>query len=242
MELKKTSFPVNIKYKDALKFLNKAFKKKEHTVELKEENLYLTVTPYLFCFYDIDINKDGNYKHLSGQIAINLLTNKIREDVTKLFDYDKPQYYEKLEVDTTKHIQIKIKKNVVKKEEAKNTIIKMLSCKYAVPKENITLSGVEEIAIPFWKYEHDNQLFEIDAVIGKLNNFDIIEQRQKTWLELFAEVIDDIKTNPIKIFEYIKDMLVFIWQGFVWLGKTAMKYLALTLTILLIIVVWVLFF
>lgn len=219
MKLNKNAFPVKITLEQAILTIQKEFNRKGHKVTISKNNFHLNIVPFWVCFYDVDSNKDNNYKHYSGQIALNSLTNKSQEEYLKLLEFETPQNIDTIDVALEK-VEIRIKKSLVSKEEAKEAIIKMLSCKYQVNKDNVTLSGFEEMYIPIWKCNFDNHELSLDGVIGKINNFNIINKKTKSNKDLFIEMTEEIK-DPKKfleyVFEFIKGIFVFVfknWKSF----------------------------
>jgi len=234
MKLNKNSFPVNISFEDAFSKIQKEFTKKGHKVNLSKNNFHLNITPYWVCFYDIDSNKDNNYKHFNGQIALNSLTNKSQEEYLKLLEFDTPQIIDTIDVALEK-VEIRLKKSLISKEEAKEAIVKMLSCKFQVDKQNVTLSGFEEMYIPIWKCNYENHELSLDGVIGKINNFNIINKKSKSNKDLFIEMTEEIK-DPQKfleyVFEFIKGIFVFLFK----------KWKAVLIILLILLILYFVFF
>ncbi|MFA7708652.1 MAG: hypothetical protein WCX82_00770, partial [archaeon] len=170
MELNKHSFPVNITLEDAISKFQKEFDKKGHKVKIQKDQMHLNITPYWVCFYDIDSNKDGNYQHISGQMALNSLTNKVENEYLKILDVSTPQVIDALDV-SFQRVEIRVKKSLIHQAEAQETITKVLSSKYNVDRKNISLSGFEEMYIPIWRIDIENHELHMDAVTGKINNF-----------------------------------------------------------------------
>jgi len=244
MELKKISekqFPILIDKGKAIEIMQKALKKKGHIAELAKDNIYLTITPYWFFFYDIDNNIDGKYKHTTGQTALSALTNKVDESITLLFKYEKPKVTEDIGLPKTERVQVSIKDGIVDKEEAKKTITKYLCSKFNVDKDNISLSGIELIYIPKWKYRLEEYKLQIDAVSGKINNFEIIKEREQSNSELFKEMLDDIK-SPKNFLKYLFSIFKQLFLGIIWFIKELGKnYKAIIVIVLIVLVIYLIF-
>jgi hypothetical protein len=234
MELNKHSFPVKITLEDAISIFQKEFDKKGHKVKINRENLHLNLTPFWVCFFDIDCKNDGKYQHISAQTALNSLTNKIQDEFLKLLEVSTPQIIDSIDVSLEK-VEIRVKKSLIKLEEAKETITKMLACKYSVDKANISLSGFEEMYIPIWRCNFENLELYSDGVIGKINNFEKIDKRQKGSNEIFSEMLEDIK-SPKMFFKYFINL-------FSWIFKVIIKnwYLVVIMVIIIVIAFLVLF-
>ena len=237
MELNKFSFPVKITLEEAISKFQKEFDKKGYKVKITKDNLHLNITPFWVCFYDIDCKNDGKYQHISAQTALNSLTNKISEEFLKILDVSTPKMIEELDISYEK-VEIRIKKSLVKIDEAKETITKMLSCKFNVDKANVSLSGFEEIYIPIWRCDVEKTETYFDAVISKINNFNSIEKRQKSNREIFSEMLKDIK-NPKKFFEYLFNLIIGVFNALVSTIKFLVKnwYIALAVIAIVIILI-----
>lgn len=210
MKLNKNALPVKIDFENALAIVQKEFNRKGHKVTLTNNNFHLNITPFWVCFYDVDSNKNGNYKHFTGQTALNALTNKSQDEYLAILDHYSSQIIDSVEVSLEK-IEIRVKKKLVTKEEAQEIITKMLSCKFEVLKENVTLSGFEEVYIPIWKCKYKDYDVLLDGVIGKINNFNEITKKEKTNQELFTEVVSDLK-KPKMFFKYLSNLFKDIFK------------------------------
>ncbi|HOZ35818.1 MAG TPA: hypothetical protein PLK55_02445 [archaeon] len=235
MELNKLSFPVKITLEEAILLFQKEFDKKGHKVKITKDKIHLNITPFWVCFYDIDCKTDGKYQHISAQTALNSLTNKVEDEFLKLLDVSTPKIIEDLDISFEK-VEIRIKKSLVKKEEAKETITKMLSCKFSVEKNNISLSGFEEIYMPIWRCDIENMEIYFDGVTSKINNFNKIEKKQKNNREIFSEMLKDIK-SPKKFFEYLFNLIVGVFKALFTTVKFLIKNWYFTLIIILAIAI-----
>lgn len=237
MELNKLSFPVKITLEEAISIFQKEFDKKGYKVKITKDNIHLNITPYWVCFYDIDCkNKEGKYQHISAQTALNSLTNKVEDEFLKLLDITTPKVIERLDVSFVEKVEIRIKKSIVKKSEAQETITKMLACKFSAEKNNISLSGFEQIYIPIWRCDAENLEIYFDGVTSKINNFKKIVKRKKSNSEIFSEMIKDIK-HPKKFFEYLLNFIVGIFKALFELLKYMIKNWQVSLIVLAILFV-----
>jgi hypothetical protein len=212
IQIKQKRFPIKLDPKSAVNIIQIALKKKGYKYEIKKDQLYLTITPYWFCFYDILINKNDEFNHISEQISLNAINNQINEKVIEIFKFSKPIIKEKLNAPKTEQIQINIKTSIVIKEEAEKTIHKYLMYKHNVTEDQISLSGIEEIYVPNWKVQLDKFKLKLDAVTGKVNNFDIIKMKNKSKLDLIKEVFTDIQEDK-KLPSYLGGFFSGIFEG-----------------------------
>ncbi len=233
IQLNKKRFPIKLEPKKAAQIIQNALKKKGYKYEIKKDLLYLTITPYWVSFYDILINQNSTFNRISNQIALNAINNQINEKVIDIFKLSKPIIKENLEAPKTEQIQIRLKKPIISKEEAELTIIKYLIYKHNVSKDQISLSGVEEIYVPNWKIQLDKFKLKIDAVTGEVNNFEIIKQREKTKIELIKEVFSDIGEDK-KFGVYFKDFFLGIFNGIKFIFSEIIKNYKVVLWIILI--------
>lgn len=233
IQLNKKRFPIKLDPKQAASIIQSALKKKGYKYEIKKDDLYLTITPYWFCFYDILINKNDKFSRVSGQIALNAINNQINEKVVDVFKISKPIVKENLEAPKTEQIQIHLKLPIVKQEEAEKSIVKYLVYKHNVSEDQISISGVEEIYVPNWKVQLDKYKLKIDAVTGEVNNFEIIKNREKTKIELIKEVFSDVKENK-KFKEYFLDLFKSIFEGISFIFKGIIKNYKIIIWIIII--------
>jgi hypothetical protein len=243
MEIDKKRFPINIKEsKQAAKIFQDALKKRGHDHEIKKEDVYLTITPYWVAFYDIGYN-NGKYTHVSGQIALNAVTNNINEYIMKLFDIDKPGIFKNVNIQKTENNRIVIKEPIIKEEEARKTITKHLMQKYNIEEKNVSLSGIEEILVPYWKLktiEHNKLKF--DAIDGSVNNFRIINEKEPTYTDVYKEMVNDLK-SPKNLGRYIGNILKAIGRGIVFMFREAWQHFKLLIIIIgIALIVYFLFF
>lgn len=238
MELNKNAFPILLNLNQVIDICLKEFKNKGHHLDIKKKMIHLNVVPYWFCFYDIYYMKDKVPETISKQIALNAMSNKIEDYLENLFDITNPKTIKKIEVAELEKVEIRIKEMIVKKEEAEVTIKKVIAARYNIPLENISLSGFVEIWIPFWKIENDIKIIRIDAVGGNNNNFKDIPKKEKTNIELYNEMITDLK-NPKKLLFYLVMVLEVILRvlkkTFLFLKKNKIITIFLLLLLLLVI-------
>jgi hypothetical protein len=241
MELNKNSFPVNINREQALETILSNFKEKGHSIKISKKDIYMTIVPYWFCFYDIYSKKNNKFETISGQIALNSQTNKIEDNLTILFKYGNPKLIKKLLLPAIEKIDIRVKEKLINKEESKKTISQLLCSKYEVNLEDITLTGFVEIWVPYWKIKVDSQKYKLDAVGGKINNLNTIEIKEKTNSELFLDFLEDMK-NPNKSWIYFKNFFLNVFNLIIELFKFIIKYKTLFLIVLIIILIYLLLY
>lgn len=237
MKLNKNAFPVKITFEETISRIQKEFIRKGHKVNITKDNFHLNLVPFWVCFYDVDSKKNNEYRHFSGQIALNALTNKVQNEFLKLLEFETPQEIDNLDLALEK-VEIRVKKSLINKNEATDAITKMLACKFEVDKQNVSLSGFEEMYIPIWKCNYENHELYLDGVLGKINNFNIINQKTKDNKDLFNEMIEEIK-NPKKlatyIFEFFKGIFNVIKSIIVFIFKNWTIFLIIILAILIAI-------
>jgi hypothetical protein len=233
IQLNKKRFPIKLEPKKAVNIIQAALKKKGYKYEIKKDSLYLTITPYWVSFYDILINRNDKFSRISDQIALNAINNQINEKVIEIFKISKPMIKENLEAPKTEQIQINLKQPIVNKEEAEETIVKYLMYKHNVSKDQISLSGIEEIYVPNWKVQLDKFKLKIDAITGEVNNFDIIKKKDKTKMELIKEVFSDIGEDK-KFGDYLKDFFTGIFNSIKFIISEIIKNYKVILWIVLI--------
>ena len=241
MELNKNSFPVNISREQALETMLNSFKDRGHSTKITKKQLYMTIVPYWFCFYDIYYKKGNKFETISGQTSLNAQTNKIEDDLTLLFKSGNPKLTKKLLIPAIEKIDLRIKEKLINKEESAKTITKLLCSKYDVEIQDVTLTGFIEIWVPYWKIKLDKIKYKLDAVGGDINNLNEIPIREKTTSELFDDFIEDMK-KPEKQMTYFKNFFVNIFKIILELFKFIYKYKTLFLIIAIIILIYLLLY
>jgi len=244
MEIEKKRFPINIKEsKDAAKRFQAALKKRGHDEEIKKEDVYLTITPYWVSFYDIGYTNNGQYTHVSGQIAINAVTNTINDYIIKLFDISKPGIFKNVNIQKTENIRVIIKDSIIKEEEAKKTMTKHLMQKFNIEEKNVSLSGVEEIMVPYWKLKtKEHNKLKFDAIDGSCNNFRTIGEKEQTYSDVYKEMLNDLK-DPKNLFGYIGNFFRIIFKSIGYMLSQAWEHFKILIIIIAIaLLVYFLFF
>jgi hypothetical protein len=243
MEIDKKRFPINIKEsKQAAKIFQNALKKRGHEHEIKKEDVYLTITPYWVAFYDVGYN-NGKYNHVSGQIALNAVTNNINEYIIQLFDIEKPSVFKHVNIQKTENNKVIVKEAIIKEEEAKHTITKHLMQRYNIEEKNISLSGIEEILVPYWKLKtKEHNKLKFDAIDGSVNNFKTINEKEATYTDVYKEMISDLK-SPKNILGYIGNILKGIGRGIKFMLNESWKHYKLLIIIIgIALIIYFLFF
>jgi len=243
MEINKKRFPINIKEsKQAAKIFQEALKKRGHNHEIKKEDVYLTITPYWIAFYDVGYN-NGKYTHGSGQIALNAVTNNINEYIIKLFDIEKPGIFKNVNIQKTENNKVILKEPIISEEEARKTLTKELIQRFNIDEKNVSLSGVEEIYVPYWKLKtKEHNKLKFDAIDGSVNNFKTINEKESTYTDVYKEMISDLK-SPNKFAGYVGNILKAIGKGIAFMLKEAWKHFKLLIIILgIALIIYFLFF
>jgi len=233
MQIDKKRFPVKLEPKQVIEIIKTNLKKKGYKLDISPKSLYLTLTPYWVCYYDILSNYNGKFEQITGQIAINSISNKINEKVVLLFAVEKPRIMAELHIPKTDKTQIVLKKSIISQKEAEKTITNYLAQKYNVKIEEVFLSGVEEIIIPNWKLKILNTKIKLDAITGEVNDFEKIKDKEQTQKELFFEMLEDIR-SPKKVANYTFNIFNEIGKGFVWLFEQLKQNFKIILWILLV--------
>ena len=84
-----------------------------------------------------------------------------------------------------------------------------LASNLGIAKENVIISAVEKTYLPIWSTSvtitENNYLMEINAVSGEIMNEEEIPEREKGWLDITAETIDELK-NPGSWVKYTSEV------------------------------------
>ena len=244
MEIDKKRFPININdSKQAVKIFQNALRKRGHNQEIKKEDVYLTITPYWVSFYDAGYTNNEKYIHTSGQIALNAVTNNINDYINKLFDIEKPMVFKNINIQKTENNRVIIKEPIIKEEEARKTIIKELMQRFNTEEKNVSLSGIEEILVPYWKIKtKEHNKLKFDAINGSINNFRIINEKETSYIELYKEMFNDLK-SPKNIFGYVGNILKGIGKGIIFMFRKAWQHFKLLIMIIgIALIIYFLFF
>ncbi len=243
MEIDKKRFPINIKEsKYAVKIFQDALKKRGHDHEIKKEDVYLTITPYWVAFYDIGYTTE-KYTHASGQITLNAVTNNINDYIIKLFDIEKPAIFKNVNIQKAENNKVFLKEPIINEEEARKTITKELVQRFNVEEKNVSLSGVEEIYVPYWKLKtKEHNKLKFDAIDGSVNNFKTINEKEATYTDMYKEMVNDLKSSK-KISGYIGNILKAIGRGITIMLREAWAHFKLLIIIIgIALIIYFLFF
>ena len=185
--------------------------KKKNWHEFKLATLKLTLVPYFLFNYHYYKEKEANGEKIiessvDGFLALNGTTVLIEKDAEKLIkDNLKDAMSEAPE------IPFEEKETTIEKKE-QEAVLQFKAAEYfGVPKTNVVISSTKKILVPFYEtfVEVKEGTFDIkiNAVNGEVMGIEKVPVREKGFVEVTKETIDDLK-DPKQWVEYTKGLLV----------------------------------
>jgi transcriptional regulator of heat shock response len=210
-------FPSIINTHRQITKLIETFIQEKHWKSFSSQKPLLVMTPFLTLEFEAFNEKEieGKGKVITNSIhksaALNAVTLQLDDSVVK--DLKDSENFE-LAGDEKHNILNDTKNKILSasasSKELKELALVRLSEKFQVPRENIIITKIKEVFLPIWEVEcnieqHSLGLF-VNAVNNRLMNEQDLPMREKGWLELTQDMLNDLQ-NPRTWIEYSKDLL-----------------------------------
>ncbi|MFA6268368.1 MAG: hypothetical protein WCW13_05505 [archaeon] len=201
--------PINITVASAEESIKKKLVAKDwHEYELKP--LKLNLVPYFLFNYHYFIENGGDGKStvkstVTGVLAIDGHDVKVREDLVELLKHNwkksspeipRGEFHEKWN-------------NVEKREQ--DEVLQMKTAEYfKIPKQNVVVSNPKKMMLPLYlttvKIEETEYSLIVNAIDGAISGIKEIPSREKGYMELTRETINELK-KPSAWIKYSKEAL-----------------------------------
>ena len=168
--------------------------------------------PYWICSYDAfaeSADEESKSKSVSeagsGKMGLNAVSNELDEAVASL--YEGASLEETVKPD--KKYPFEIQRPRIRDREAERIIPLKVAAMLGTTKDNIVISGLDMVYVPKWMafvtVAEGTYRLEINAVTGEITNEEQVPVRERGWLELTGETLQDLK-RPGAWIEYSAKM------------------------------------
>jgi hypothetical protein len=202
--------PLKVTGKKVAKDIESSIKEKNWH-EFKIATLKLSLVPYFLFNYHYFKEKEVNGEKIiessvDGFLLLNGESVSVEKDLSNLVKSNIKDVSNEAPL-----IPFEEKETTIDKKEQSEIIQFKIAEYFHVPKENVVISNVKKVLIPFYEtfVEVKEGIFniKINAVDGKVYGIDEVPEREKGFVELTKETINDLK-DPKKWIEYTKELLV----------------------------------
>ncbi len=224
MKLDKPSLPISLSKEDALSQINETIMEKnwrEEEIEISELSL-LYVPFFVFNYEAFQESKAEESEQpvvsetQNGCMALNAFDSELNEEIAQLFEEEELN----LEKKTPKEVAFELQKTRLNDEEAKQIAQVKVAAQLSLGKDNIIISALELVYVPFWltiaKVGEEEYRVEINAVSGAMTGLEELPERGKGYGELAKETVSELK-DPFAWAKYsasiIIDIAKWIWNS-----------------------------
>lgn len=202
--------PLKLEGKKVAELLGTTLKSKNWH-DFKLATLKLTLTPYFlfnYHYYKEKIENDQKIieSSVDGFLALNGASVKIEKGMEKIIKSSL-----KDSISDAPTIPFEEEETTIEKKE-QNDVLQFKAAEYFhVPKENVVISSVKKVLIPFYEtfveVKEGTFKIKINAITGEMIGIEEVPEREKGFMEITKETLDDLK-DPKKWVEYTKEMFV----------------------------------
>ncbi len=154
----------------------------------------LVYVPFWFFSYDIFSEASGKPEHLSsGKKALNAFSKEFNETLGSMDHTSSAR-----ETQASTGYEVEVLKPMLSGKEAKDFILLKIASLEKTPKQNVMLSGLEMLYIPFFhisvSLDEETKTVMLNALSGEILSGQEIPERRPKSSEVFAEAISDFST------------------------------------------------
>ena len=211
MYLNKPAFPVSFSVEDIVGLIESMVNKKYWT-EFEVADISLAYIPFWIFNYDAYSEtppEEGSESVVSsaesGKMALNAFTNELDENISYLYESGDAEMEQK----PTADYPFKVQRPKIREREAKEIASIRLASQMNLKKDNVIISGLELVYLPIWfawiTVAEGTYKMQINAVSGEILNEEQVPEREKGWLEVTNETIQDLK-RPGAWIEYTQQV------------------------------------
>ena len=204
MPEEKQFFKVNVPLENAVSLIDSSIKSRNWD-NFSVAELKLVYTPFWFFSFDAFEQKENKEisKHHTGKKTLNAKTNELSDFLAGFPEKDEVV----IENEASKEFPSEILDANISSQEAKEVVSVRIASNLGFAKENVLVSGLELFFAPFWvtfvTVNNQNFRIQINAVTGDTSGAEQVPEREKGFLELTKETINDLK-SPGAWVEYSK--------------------------------------
>lgn len=197
MYLDSNALSVSFPLEEAVKLIDSLVKAK-YWVDFKKGDLKLVYMPCWFFNYaahkDSEKDKEKKTKIISsGRLSFLEFSHEFDESIVKLYS----SFEKNVSNEASGQYPSDVQDSRLSKDELDSVIRVKLASDLDVSKDNITISALEKIYLPVWSVSvtlgEENYKTVISAVDGEIISEEEIPEKERGWLEITAETINDLK-------------------------------------------------
>jgi hypothetical protein len=210
MYLGNPMLPVSLPVNEALQKITKILEEKNWQ-NFEIGSMKLVLTPFFFYqyYYFLEEEKSNSKivtQTVDGYISLNANSLKIDEAISKLIKNKSRE-----QDNVAPQIEFsELESNLSKKQEEKVLTVKTAQF-FSVPKENMGISNVRQVLVPFYETQitimSQTYSIVINAIDGDLKGVEKIPIREKGFLEITRETLDEL-TSPTTWVTYTKELFL----------------------------------
>ena len=186
-------FPISFTLEKVAEIVEKALLKKNWR-NFEKGDIKLVLTPFFLFYYDAVFGEKGkpNGKTRRGLLALNGETAELSKELAESMP-DEAELLKEL----PDEYALVIKKAIFSKKEAEKIALLKTASFLGTDRKNVVLSGFKEIYYPVWlafaTVAGETHEFEISAVTGKMLGEEKVPEREKGFVELTKETLEELK-------------------------------------------------
>lgn len=171
----------------------------------------------------------------SGKMALNARTYELVEEVSYLYESAEGEMQNMPTSEYPYEIQ---RPKLVRTRVAERIIAVRLAAQLGLPKENVILSGLELVYLPQWfvwvTVAEGTFHLQINAYNGEMVNSEQVPERERGWLELTSETLEELK-QPDAWIEYTREISQSAW---LWFAENRQMQVILLGIIAVLVALW----
>ncbi|MFC2175024.1 hypothetical protein ACFLQ2_04135 [archaeon] len=179
--------------KDILGIVERVLKDR-HWRKFDIESTSLVYVPHWFFNFDVYQQAEGHSKAYASQMALDAVTGKLNPMLVQIMG----NIPTKRENETTHGIQCEAWKPSVQKAEVKDVAAIKVAGEMNLPKEAVTVSGVNLLYVPYWqvwvRLPSGTKRIDLDAISGSPVFISDVQERERGTLEITMDMLEDLKT------------------------------------------------
>lgn len=188
--------------KDTLGIVERVLKER-HWKKFDIESISLVYVPHWFFNFDVYEEAEGRSQTYASQMAVDAVTGKLNPLIIQIMT----NIPTKREREPKHGIEFEAWKPSIQKEEVKNIAVIKVAGQMQLPRESITVSGVNLLYVPYWqvwvRLPSGTKRIDLDAISGSPQNIANVPERERGQLEVTMEMLQEL-TTPAGWVDYSK--------------------------------------
>jgi len=179
--------------KDILGIVERVFKER-HWRKFDIESTSLVYVPHWFFNFDVYQQAEGQAQSYASQMALDAVTGKLNPMIIQIMS----NVPTKREREPTHGIEAEVRAPAVRQEEVKDIATIKVAGEMRIPKESVTVSGVNLLYVPYWqvwvRLPSGTKRIDLDAVSGSPVFISDVPERERGTMEVTMDMLNDLKT------------------------------------------------